>query len=328
MLTAVLEDPSGYGRVVRSAEGDVEKVVETKEPGDATDDELQIHEVNTGIYAFDGELLAAALALIGNENVQGEYYLPDVLPILRGQGHRVAGFELGDPIEMFNVNDRRALAQARTVAQRRIHDHHMLAGVTIVAPDQTLIDVDVAIGEDTVIAPFTCLHGSTSIGSGSTIGPHATLVDTRVGDGTSVIHSHTVSVAIGDHANVGPFAYLRPGTVMQEGSKAGAFVELKNTDVGARSKVPHLSYVGDTEIGEDTNLGASTITANYDGYVKNRTKIGARVHTSVDTTLVAPVELGDDAFTAAGSVITKDVPPGATRDRALTSDESRRIRRP
>lgn len=311
MLTAVLDDPTGYGRVVRGVDGGVEKVVETKKPGDATEQELLIHEVNTGIYAFDGGLLEGALELIGNENVQGEYYLPDVLPILRGQGQLVAAHQLGDPIEMFNVNDRRALAEARAVAQRRIHDRHMLAGATIVDPAQTVIDVEVILGEDVLIEPGSALHGSTRVGHGSTIGPHTTLIGTSVGERSAVIHSYAVGAQIADGATVGPFSYLRPGTVLADGAKAGAFVELKNTEVGPRSKVPHLSYVGDTTIGEDTNLGASTITANYDGYEKHRTRIGSRVHTAVDTTFVAPVEVADDAWIAAGSVITKDVPQGA-----------------
>jgi bifunctional UDP-N-acetylglucosamine pyrophosphorylase/glucosamine-1-phosphate N-acetyltransferase len=187
----------------------------------------------------------------------------------------------------------------------------MLSGVTIVNPAATVIDADVAIGEDSLIAPFTSLHGSTTIGRASTIGPNSTLIDAQVGDEATVLHSYVVGAKVGDRVSVGPFAYLRPGTVLREGSKAGTFVEIKNSDVGRGTKVPHLSYIGDADIGEETNLGASTITANYDGYRKHRTTIGSRVKTSVDTTLVAPVSVGDDAYTAAGSVITTDVPPGA-----------------
>jgi bifunctional UDP-N-acetylglucosamine pyrophosphorylase/glucosamine-1-phosphate N-acetyltransferase len=311
MLTATLDDPSGYGRVVRGADGQVERVVETKRPGDATPEQLEIHEVNTGIYAFDGGVLAGALAQVGDDNAQGERYLPDVLPVLRRDGRRVAALALGDPVEMFNVNDRRALAQACAVAQRRINDAHMLAGVTIVDPERTLIEVDVQLAADARIEPGCDLRGATVVAEGAVVGPHTTLVNSRVGAGANVIHSYVTGAEIGDEVNVGPFAYLRPGAVLDTGAKAGTFVEIKNSHVGARSKVPHLSYVGDTEIGVDTNLGAATITANYDGYVKNRTRIGARVHTGVDTTFVAPVSVGDDVYTAAGSVITGNVPDGA-----------------
>jgi bifunctional UDP-N-acetylglucosamine pyrophosphorylase/glucosamine-1-phosphate N-acetyltransferase len=222
----------------------------------------------------------------------------------------VLAHEISDSAEL-GINDRIGLAQVRTVAQRRIHERHMRAGVTIVNPDATVIDVDVEIAQDAVIAPFSSLHGKTRIGARSLIGPLSTLIDTTVGEDATVRHSYLQGAQVGDRVSVGPFAYLRPGAVLREGSKAGTFVEIKNSEIGAGSKVPHLSYIGDAEIGEHTNLGASTITANYDGYRKNRTKIGSRVHTSVDTTLVAPVTVGDDAYTAAGSVITKDVPPGA-----------------
>jgi bifunctional UDP-N-acetylglucosamine pyrophosphorylase/glucosamine-1-phosphate N-acetyltransferase len=309
--TTVLDDPHGYGRVVRAPDGTVERVVETKAPGDATELDLHIREVNAGIYAFDGGALLTALEEVRSDNAQGELYLPDVLPILRRHERTVVAHEFADPDETLGVNDRVGLAAVRAIAQRRIHERHMLAGVTIVDPQATVIDADVEIGEDTVLAPFTSLHGATRIGSRSAVGPHATIIDTRVGDDTTIVHSYTNGADIGDRVSVGPFAYLRPGAVLREGSKAGTFVEIKNSDIGAGSKVPHLSYIGDADIGEKTNLGASTITANYDGYRKHRTTIGARVKTSVDTTLIAPVTVGDDAYTAAGSVISKDVPPGA-----------------
>jgi bifunctional UDP-N-acetylglucosamine pyrophosphorylase / glucosamine-1-phosphate N-acetyltransferase len=313
MLTAVLEDPTGYGRVVRDGDGNVLKVVETKKPGDATADELLIDEVNTGIYAFSGATLVPALAQISNDNAQGEYYLPDVLAILRAGGHHVGGHQLGDPVEMFNVNDRVQLARATAEAQRRIHTAHMLAGATIINPEATTIDAGVILGEDVVIEPGTGLHGATTVGVGSRIGPHSTLTDATVGAGSKVIHSYVNGAKIGDRVSVGPFAYLRPGTVLRTGSKAGTFVEIKNSDVGEGSKVPHLSYIGDADIGDNTNLGAATITANYDAKTKDksRTTIGSNVKTSVDTTLIAPVEVGDGAYTAAGSVIGQDVPPGA-----------------
>jgi len=311
MATAVLSDPSGYGRVVRAPDGTVERVVETKAPGDATELELRIREVNTGIFAFEGEALLAALEEVRSNNAQGELYLPDVLPILRAHERTVVAYEIADPSETIGINDRAALAEVRAIAQRRIHDRHMLAGVTIVDPAATVIDAQVQIGEDTVIAPFSSLHGSTAIGARCSIGPLSTVIDTRIADGASIVHSYVKEAVIGERVSVGPFAYLRPGAVLREGSKAGTFVEIKNSDIGAGTKVPHLSYIGDADIGEGTNLGASTITANYDGYRKHRTTIGSRVKTSVDTTLIAPVSVGDDAYTAAGSVISQDVPPGA-----------------
>ncbi len=311
IATMVLADPSGYGRVVRAADGAVERVVETKAAGDATEAELRIQEVNTGMFAFDGAALASALAEVRADNAQGEHYLPDVLPIMRAHERTVGAYVLSDPDELLGINDRVQLAEVAAVAQRHIQERHMIAGVTIVNPGATVIDAEVTIGEDTVIAPFTSLHGATAIGRGSTIGPNSTLTDATVGDGAKVLHAYVTGAVIGDKVSVGPFAYLRPGTVLREGSKAGTFVEIKNSDVGRGTKVPHLSYIGDADIGEDTNLGASTITANYDGYRKHRTTIGSRVKTSVDTTLVAPVSIGDDAYTAAGSVITTDVPDGA-----------------
>ena len=311
IATMVLDDPTGYGRVVRTPDGTVERVVETKAPGDATESELRIREVNTGMFAFEGAALVDALTQVGADNAQGEHYLPSVLPIMRRHERTVGAFELGDPSELLGINDRRQLAEVTAVAQRQIHERHMLAGVTIVNPPATVIDAGVTIEPDAVIAPFTSLHGATSIGARSVIGPNSTLIDARVGEEAKVLHSYITGAVVGDRVSVGPFAYLRPGTVLRDGSKAGTFVEIKNSDVGRGSKVPHLSYIGDADIGEGVNLGASTITANYDGHRKHRTTIGDGVRTSVDTTLVAPVQVGDDAYTAAGSVITADVPPGA-----------------
>jgi bifunctional UDP-N-acetylglucosamine pyrophosphorylase/glucosamine-1-phosphate N-acetyltransferase len=311
LATSVLDDPTGYGRVVRGPDGTVERVVETKSPGDATELELHIREVNTGLYAFDARELLSALERVSSENAQGELYLPDVVPILREDERTVLAHEISDPGSMLGINDRVALANARALAQRQIQERLMVGGVTIVDPGTTEIDVEVEIAADAVIAPFSSMRGKTAVGAASTIGPASTLIDATVGEGCNVLQSYVHGAEIGDRVNVGPFAYLRPGTVMREGSKAGTFVEIKNSEVGQRSKVPHLSYIGDAEIGEDTNLGAATITANYDGYRKHRTTIGDRVKTSVDTTLVAPVTIGDEAYTAAGSVITKDVPEGA-----------------
>jgi bifunctional UDP-N-acetylglucosamine pyrophosphorylase/glucosamine-1-phosphate N-acetyltransferase len=311
LATVVLEDPAGYGRVVRGTDGSVERVVETKATGDATAQELAIREINAGIYVFDGPRLAAALEDVRADNAQGELYLPDVVPVLRAGGARVAAYEISDPGELLGINDRVQLAEVRAIAQQRILERHMLAGTTVLDPAATVIDVGVELGRDTVIAPFTSLHGATRVGEGSQIGPLSTLIDTEVGAGARVVHSYTQGARIGDRVSVGPFAYLRPGAVLHDGSKAGTFVEIKNSEVGPGAKVPHLSYIGDTDIGEGTNIGAGTITANYDGTHKNRTTIGARAFVSVDTMLVAPVTVGDGAYTAAGSVITKDVPPGA-----------------
>jgi bifunctional UDP-N-acetylglucosamine pyrophosphorylase/glucosamine-1-phosphate N-acetyltransferase len=229
---------------------------------------------------------------------------------LRAQERTVTPFEIADDSEL-GINDRIQLAAVRAIAQRRIHERHMLAGVTIVDPATTVIDVEVVLSADAVIAPFTSLHGRTTIGAGARVGPLSTLIDARVGAEASIVHSYVTGADVGDRVTVGPFAYLRPGAVLREGAKAGTFVEIKNSDVGPGAKVPHLSYIGDADIGERTNIGAGTITANYDGTHKHRTRIGARAFIGVDTMLVAPVDLGDEAYTGAGSVITEDVPAGA-----------------
>lgn len=332
IATMTLEDPSGYGRIIRAPDGSVERVAETKTAGDASEFELHIREINTGMFAFDGAVLAAALQEVKPDNAQGELYLPDVLPIIRAHERSVQAYEVTDHREILQINDRRQLADVTAVTQRLIHERHMLAGVTIVNPQATLIDADVQIGPDTVIAPFTSLHGTTQIGSESTVGPGSTLIDATVGDGSTILHSYVTGATVGDRVSVGPFAYLRPGTILREGSKAGTFVEIKNSDVGAGTKVPHLSYIGDADIGEGTNLGASTITANYDGYRKHRTTIGSGVKTSVDTTFIAPVTIGDGAYTGAGSVIGEDVPAGAlgiarARQRNIEGYDERRRQR-
>ncbi len=312
MLTMELPDATGYGRVVRNAEGDgVECVIETKAPGDATPEQLGIREVNAGVYVFAPGPLRAALDTLDADNAQGELYLPGVVPALREAGHPVAAHRVDDVTLTIGVNDRVQLAQVRVVAQGRIIERLMLDGVTFTDPSSASIDVDVALGADTVVEPGCVMRGSTAAGEGCRIGPHATLIDARLGSDVTVIHSHLVECELHDGATVGPFAYLRPGAVLRARAKAGTFVEIKNSDIGQGSKVPHLSYVGDADIGPGANLGAATITANYDGRRKHRTTIGAGVRTSVDTTLVAPVALGEGAYTAAGSVITHDVPAGA-----------------
>jgi bifunctional UDP-N-acetylglucosamine pyrophosphorylase/glucosamine-1-phosphate N-acetyltransferase len=310
MVTTELDDPSGYGRVVRDGQGHVERVVETKADGDATPEQLLIREVNTGIFCFDHAALADALPRVGTDNAQNEKYLPEVLALLRSEGRTIAAHVVADPGLVLGINDRVALAEVRAVAQRRILEDHMRAGVTIVDPGSTLIDADVRIGQDTVVEPSTYLRGGTRIGAGARVGPGTTVIDSVLHDDTTVRHSYLQEAELHAGAAVGPFAYLRPGTVLRDGAKVGTFVEVKNSDIGAGTKVPHLSYIGDADVGPGTNLGASTITANYDAKTKtkSRTSIGAEVRTSVDTTLVAPVSVGDGAYTAAGSVVTSDVP--------------------
>jgi bifunctional UDP-N-acetylglucosamine pyrophosphorylase/glucosamine-1-phosphate N-acetyltransferase len=311
MATTVLDDPSGYGRVVRDAQGAVAKVVETKAPGDASAAELEIREVNTGIYVFDGAALLGVLGRLSADNAQGEYYLPQALDLLRADGALIAAHIVDDPALVLGVNDRVALAEVRALAQRTILERHMRAGVGIVDPASTWIDVDVEIGRDARIEPGCSLRGTSSVGAGATVGPHTTAIDSRIGAGASVRISWLERAEVRERVSVGPFAYLRPGALLREGSKAGTFVEIKNSDIGAGTKIPHLSYIGDADVGAGSNLGAGTITANYDGHAKHRTTIGERVRGGVDTAFVAPVSVGDDAYTAAGSVITEDVPPGA-----------------
>jgi bifunctional UDP-N-acetylglucosamine pyrophosphorylase / glucosamine-1-phosphate N-acetyltransferase len=311
VMTTEMEDPASYGRIVRDERGDIERIVEAKAPGDASAEELAIREVNAGTYAFDAAALSDALSRLTNDNAQGEYYLGDVLPLLRESGLRVAAYQAPDPGVNLGVNDRADLARAADEARRRILTAHMKAGVTIEDPSATWIDADVRIEPDATILPGTSLRGATTVGTGSTIGPMTTLIDSRIGERATVIQSYLTGCRVADEATVGPFTYLRPDASIGEGAKAGSFVEIKNSEIGRGAKVPHLSYIGDAEVGEGTNLGASTITANYDGRSKNRTKIGKNVHTGVDTTFVAPVEVGDGAYTGAGSVITEDVPPGA-----------------
>ena len=311
MMTTELDDPGTFGRVIRTVDGDVRKIVEAKKPGDASPEELKVKEVNAGTYAFGGKELAEALEGLTNDNAQGEYYLPDVLPLMRESDGKVIAHLVEDPAVNLGINDRADLARVTEEARHRINLAHMRAGVTIEDPGATWIDADVTIGQDTTILPGSSLRGSTAIGSGSRIGPLTTLIDSRIGDGASVIHSYLTACVVDDEAKVGPFTYLRPDASIGRGAKAGTFVEIKNSEIKPGAKVPHLSYIGDTEVGEGSNLGASTVTANYDGRKKYRTKIGKNVHTGVDTTFVAPVEVGDDAYTGAGSVITGDIPPGA-----------------
>ena len=311
MLTIELDDPGAYGRVLRAESGTVERVVEAKAAGDADPAQLAIREINAGTYAFDAAPLAAALATLSNDNAQGEYYLPDVFPALRAAGHSVAAHLADDFAVTMGVNNRVDLAAVETEARRRLLEAHMLAGVTVVDPASTWIDAGVEIGADARLEPGTSLRGATTVGAHAVVGPLTTLVDSAVGVESRVLHSYLVECEVLDGCSVGPFAYLRPGAVLDAGAKAGTFVEIKNSHIGKGAKVPHLAYIGDADVGPGSNLGAGTITANYDGFRKNRTVIGRDVRVGVDTMLIAPVEVGDSAYTAAGAVIKSDVPEGA-----------------
>jgi bifunctional UDP-N-acetylglucosamine pyrophosphorylase / glucosamine-1-phosphate N-acetyltransferase len=310
LLSVDVDDPGSYGRVVRDADGGFERIVETKHPEGVPPEILAIREINTNAFVFDAAALADALGRITNDNEAGEYYLGDVLPLLRDDDGVVI-HKTDDVAVNLGVNTKVELAEANAEARRRILARHMLAGVTVIDPAATWIDADVEIEPDATIEPGCTLRGLTRIGRGAVVGPHTTLIDTVIGPAASVRQSYLVESDVLDRCSVGPFAYIRPRTTLREGAKAGAFVEIKASEVGPGSKVPHLSYVGDTEIGEDANIGAGTTTANWDGFRKHRTVIGDHVRIGVDTALVAPVHVGDAAYTGAGSVIAEDVPPGA-----------------
>jgi bifunctional UDP-N-acetylglucosamine pyrophosphorylase/glucosamine-1-phosphate N-acetyltransferase len=308
VATAVLPDPAHYGRVVRGDDGSVRRIVEAR---DAGPDELSIGEVNTGFYVFDASLLRGVLPRLQPANAQAELYLTDVVHLAIDEGEAVEGFVAADPEVMLAINSRVELADVNAIMRRRLVERLMLAGVTVEDPETTYVDYGVEVGRDTLVRANTHLLGRTTVGAASEIGPGSFVRDAFVGDRARVISSHLYECVIGSGCNVGPFAYIRPNTVLAEGAKAGTFVEIKNSRIGERSKVPHLSYVGDAIVGVDSNIAAGNITANYDGYDKHATHIGDRVRTGSDTTIVAPVTIGDDAFTAAGSVITRDVPAGS-----------------
>ena len=308
VLTADLDDPTGYGRIVRDARGAVDRIVEQ---ADANDAELAITEVNSSIYCFRRGLLAPALRRLDPENVQGEYYLTDVIGVLRAAGHLVVGTPAADATETLGVNDRAQLAVAESVLRSRINRHWMREGVSMTDPEHTYVDAAVELEPEVRLLPGTVLEGRTVVGAGSVIGPHTRLVDTIVGDGVTIEQTVAREAEIGDGATIGPFVLLRPGTRLAAGAHVGTFVETKNADIGEGAKVPHLAYVGDADIGPGANLGAGTITANYDGRRKHRTKVGRDARIGSNTVLVAPVEVGDDAYTGAGAVVSRDVPPGA-----------------
>jgi len=308
LTTVTLADPAEYGRIVRGADERMARIVEHR---DATPAELALDEINVGLYVFRADALRPALARLTSDNAQGELYLTDVVHLLIDAEHIVSTFAADDEELCMGVNSRVELALINAAMRRRLLERLMLAGVTVEDPETTYVDWGVEVGRDTVLRANTHLLGRTTVGAASEIGPGSFLRDAFVGDRARVVSSHLYECVIGSGCTVGPFAYIRPNTVLAEGARAGTFVEIKNSRIGEGSKVPHLSYIGDAIIGCDSNIAAGNITANYDGFEKYATHIGDRVLTGSDTTIVAPVTIGDDAFTAAGSVITQDVPPGA-----------------
>ncbi|GGS14539.1 bifunctional UDP-N-acetylglucosamine diphosphorylase/glucosamine-1-phosphate N-acetyltransferase GlmU [Actinokineospora fastidiosa] len=308
VLTASVEDPTGYGRIVRSSDGSVRAIVEHK---DATDEQKAITEINSGVYAFDAKVLVDGLSRLSTDNSQGEMYLTDVLGIASGDGRRVGAVVCGDPWLVEGVNDRVQLARLGAELNRRTVERWMRAGVTVIDPNTTWIDQDVELARDVVIEPNVQLRGATTVGEGALIGPDTTLTDVVVGAGAEVCRCHGSKSEIGPNASVGPFAFLRPGTKLGADGKIGTFVEVKNSEIGTGSKVPHLSYVGDATIGEHSNIGAASVFVNYDGVKKHRTVVGSHVRMGSDNMYVAPVTIGDGAYSGAGTVLRRNVPPGA-----------------
>ncbi len=308
VLTAQVPDPAGYGRIIRNRQGDVERIVEEK---DATDHEKQIMEINTGCYCFDQGELRTALSQLTVANARGEYYLTGVVGYFQRQGLTVIGVKLDDYRELQGINNRSQLARAGRVLRERINERLMLAGVTMVSPETTFIDIEVSVGRDTVILPNTHLTGSTRVGANCQIGPDTTIIDSEIGDGTFINNSVIKESSVGNNCTIGPFSYLRPGTELDDGVKIGDFVEVKKSVIGKGSKIPHLSYIGDSIVGKGVNVGAGAITCNYDGVNKWKTVIEDGAFIGSNTNLVAPVKVGSDAFIGAGSTITKDVPPGS-----------------
>ncbi|OHR20940.1 bifunctional N-acetylglucosamine-1-phosphate uridyltransferase/glucosamine-1-phosphate acetyltransferase [Corynebacterium sp. HMSC034A01] len=308
VLSLEFDNPTGYGRIIRSEAGDVLEIVEEK---DATDEQRKVREVNSGVFAFDGKVLRDALTRVTPDNAQGEFYITDVLSIARNDGLRVTAFTAPDARELAGVNDRVQLAEAGKELNRRLVEKAMRGGATVIDPDTTWIGVEVEIGRDVVIHPNTQLWGSTVIGDGAEIGPDTTLTDMEVGARATVVRTQGELGVIGEEATVGPFTYIRPGTELGARGKLGGFVESKNAKIGEGSKVPHLTYIGDATVGKHSNIGASSVFANYDGVQKHHTTIGDYCRTGSDTMFVAPVNIGDGAYTGAGTVVTEDVPAGA-----------------
>lgn len=308
VLSVRQENPTGYGRIIRAVDGDVTGIVEEK---DATAEQRLITEVNSGVFAFDAHNLRSALSQLNTDNAQGELYLTDVLGIARTEGHPVRAFIASDANELAGVNDRVQLAAAGAALNHRNLEAAMRGGATIVDPHTTMIDSDVTIGQDVTILPGVQLKGHTRIADRACVGPDSTLENVTVGEGATVVRTHGIDSFIGKNASVGPFTYLRPGTHLAEDGKLGGFVETKNATIGRGSKVPHLTYVGDATIGECSNIGASSVFVNYDGVNKHHTTIGSHVRTGSDTMFIAPVTVGDGAYSGAGTVIKDDVAPGA-----------------
>jgi bifunctional UDP-N-acetylglucosamine pyrophosphorylase/glucosamine-1-phosphate N-acetyltransferase len=309
VLTTDGIDPAGYGRIVRAEDGSIDRIVETKYAEEVDPDVLGIREVNTGSYVFKADDLLEALDKIPED--RGERYLTAVVPILIEAGRRVVPHHTDDVLSAQGVNTRIDLMHVEELARARLLEEHALNGVTFTSPQTVVVDADVEIGEDTVVGPGVSLHGATRLGERCEVGPHVTATDAALGDEVVVSHAVLTDCRVADRVRIGPFAYLRPGTEVGEGAKIGTYVEIKNSRIGAGAKVPHLSYVGDADVGDGANLGASTITANYDGRQKHRTTFGRDVRTGVHNSFVAPVSVGDDAYTGAGSVIREDVPEGA-----------------
>jgi bifunctional UDP-N-acetylglucosamine pyrophosphorylase/glucosamine-1-phosphate N-acetyltransferase len=308
VLTAEVADPTGLGRIVRNRGGEFEAIVEER---DATAAQRGIREINSGAYVFESGALMDLLGKLSTNNDQGEEYLTDIIGLLVAAGRPVVAHRAPDATETLGANDRAELAVLRALLRDRVNEAWMRAGVTIIDPATTWIDVTAELARDVVIEPNVQLRGATTVGEGALIGPDSTLSDVLVSAGASVVRTHAVSAEVGPDASVGPFAYLRPGTKLARKAKVGTFVETKAADIGEGAKVPHLSYVGDATIGEGTNIGAATVFVNYDGISKHRSVIGAHARTGADNMFVAPVSVGDGAYTAAGSIITKDVPAGA-----------------
>ena len=308
ILTAVAEDPTGYGRILRDAEGNVAQIVEQK---DATEEQKKVTEINTGTYCFDNKALFEALKLVNNDNAQGEYYLPDVIEILQKQGERVAAYVTESFDETLGVNDRFALSQAEAIMRARINERHMRNGVTIIDPSTTYISADAIIGADTVLQPGCMIEGKSVIGEDCIIGPNSHIVDSEIGSATTIHSSVVLQSKVGRETAVGPFAHLRPASSLGDHVKVGNFVEVKKSHLGNHTKVSHLSYIGDAEVGDNCNIGCGTITVNYDGQNKFQTVIEDDVFVGCNSNLVAPVTLGAGSFIAAGSTVTKDVPGDA-----------------
>lgn len=308
VLSTIADDATGYGRIVRTNDGAFQSIVEHK---DATEAQLAINEVNAGVYVFDSSLLRSALSKLGQHNAQGEKYLTDVIAIALHEGLGIQAHVIEDHWQVAGINDRVQLAEVAAELNARICQGWMRAGVTIIDPASTWIDVTVQLAQDVTILPGTMLRGLTTVGPNAVVGPEVFATDVQIGAGASVVKAHATSSIIGEGASVGPYAYLRPGTELGADGKIGTFVETKNAKIGAGSKIPHLSYVGDAEIGESSNIGAGTIFANYDGMNKHRSTIGSHVRSGSHNVFVAPITIGDGAYTAAGTVVRKDVEPGA-----------------